>query len=281
MPLICFTLLSPASVGVVLGALVTGEAGSIWCALLALVLVSIGMAGSVLHLARPLMAPTSLRNVASSCLSREIVVVSAYWAVVLAWCACCLLMPMRAVLVWVLCICAMAMGCVLVAAIGNAYLLASQPAWNGREVHVELAGVALGVGGPAAAGAGMLQALVQGSVAESFPVAVATSAVFALAGLVLSSSARAARAKRVAELADAERDAGAFARNPRVLEAHERIRALDARYRMVRILCIAGVVLSVAPPLSALVELAAHGLARDAFYRLRVISRYAVRLHRW
>ena len=93
LPLICFTLLSPASVGVVCGAVAMGKAMDVWLALVALVLVSIGMAGSILHLARPLLAPTSLRNVASSCLSREIVVVSAYWAVVFAWCACCLFAP--------------------------------------------------------------------------------------------------------------------------------------------------------------------------------------------
>ncbi|MGN0060406.1 MAG: DmsC/YnfH family molybdoenzyme membrane anchor subunit, partial [Coriobacteriales bacterium] len=194
LPLICFTLLSPASAGVVCGAIAMGKAMDIWLALVALVLVSIGMAGSILHLARPLLAPTSLRNVASSCLSREIVVVSAYWVVALAWCACCLLAPELRVLVWALCLCAMAMGCVLIVAIGNAYLLTSQPAWNGREVYAELAGVAASVGGPAAASVAVLEALVRGSATGSLLIAIAAGCILSAIGAALGHAARRARA---------------------------------------------------------------------------------------
>ena len=194
LPLICFTLLSPASVGVVCGAMAMGKTVDFLLALVAFVLVSAGMAGSILHLVRPLMAPTSLRNVASSCLSREIVVVSAYWAVALVWCACCLLAPELAVLAGVLCLCTMAMGCALIVAIGNAYLLASQPAWNGREVYVELVGVAASVGGPAAASVVVLEALFRGSAVGSLLIAIAAGGIFSAIGAALGHAARRARA---------------------------------------------------------------------------------------
>lgn len=281
LPLICFTLLSPASVGVVCGAIAMGKAMDIWLALVALVLVSIGMAGSILHLARPLLAPTSLRNVASSCLSREIVVVSAYWAVVFAWCACCLFAPAFEMLAWTLCLCAMAMGCVLIVAIGNAYLLASQPAWNGREVYIELAGVAASVGGPAAASVVVLEALFRGSAAGPLIAAIAAGMLLSAVGAALGYGARRARTRRMARLARAEQKTGSFARNPRVLEAQERLQGLVTRYRTVHVLSAAGVVAGVVPPVALAVELVSQALARDAFYRLRVTSRYAVRLHRW
>lgn len=281
LPLICFTLLSPASVGVVCGAMAMGKTADFLLALAALVLVSAGMAGSILHLARPLMAPTSLRNVASSCLSREIVVVSAYWAVALVWCACCLLAPELAVLAWVLCLCTMAMGCVLIVAIGNAYLLASQPAWNGREVYIELAGVAASVGGPAAASVSVLEALFRGSTVSSLLIAIAAGCILSAIGAALGHTARRARAKRLAQMVRVEQDAGSFARNPRVLEAQERLQGLAARYRTVRALSAVGIVAGVVPPVALAAELVSQALARDAFYRLRVISRYAVRLHRW
>ena len=281
LPLICFTLLSPASVGVVCGAVAMGKAIDIWLALVALVLVSVGMAGSILHLARPLMAPTSLRNVASSCLSREIVVVSAYWVVALAWCACCLLAPGLAVLAWVFCLCTMAMGCALIVAIGNAYLLASQPAWNGREVYVELVGVAASVGGPAAASVVVLEALFRGSVVGSLLIAIAAGVLLSAVGAALGAASRRTRAKRVELMVRAEQDAGSFARNPRVLEAQERLQGLAMRYRRVHVLSMIGILAGVVPPVALVVGLVSQALARDAFYRLRVTSRYAVRLHRW
>lgn len=281
LPLICFTLLSPASVGVVCGAMAMGKTVDFLLALVALVLVSAGMAGSILHLARPLMAPTSLRNVASSCLSREIVVVSAYWAVALVWCACCLLAPELAVLAWVLCLCTMAMGCALIVAIGNAYLLASQPAWNGREVYIELAGVAASVGGPAAASVSVLEALFRGSVVGPLIAALVAGMLLSAAGAALGAASRRTRAKRVELMVRAEQGASGFARNPRVLEAQERLQGLAMRYRRVHVLSMIGILAGVVPPVALVVGLVSQALARDAFYRLRVTSRYAVRLHRW
>lgn len=281
LPLICFTLLSPASVGVVCGAMAMGKTVDFLLALVALVLVSAGMAGSILHLARPLMAPTSLRNVASSCLSREIVVVSAYWVVALVWCACCLLVPELAVLAWVLCLCAMAMGCALIVAIGNAYLLASQPAWNGREVYIELAGVAASVGGPAAASVSVLEALFRGSVAGPLIAGIAAGCILSAIGAALGAASRRTRAKRVELMVRAEQGAGSFARNPRVLEAQESLQGLAMRYRRVHVLSMIGILAGMVPPVALVVGLVSQALARDAFYRLRVTSRYAVRLHRW
>ena len=78
-----------------------------------------------------------------------------------------------------------------------------------------------------------------------------------------------------------EQDAGSFARNPRVLEAQERLQGLAMRYRRVHVLSMIGILAGVVPPVALAAELVSQALARDAFYRLRVTSRYAVRLHRW
>ena len=81
--LVAFTLLVPASAGVALFALAFG--GGVRPAITALALACVGMTGSITHLAKPLRAPTSLRNVRSSWLSREIAAVSVFWAFELAW----------------------------------------------------------------------------------------------------------------------------------------------------------------------------------------------------
>ena len=76
--LVAFTLLVPASAGVALFALAFG--GGVRPAITALALACVGMTGSITHLAKPLRAPTSLRNVRSSWLSREIAAVSVFRA---------------------------------------------------------------------------------------------------------------------------------------------------------------------------------------------------------
>ena len=95
-PLILFTLLISLSVGVaaivlLLGAfgLAVGEDPAALAqtpALMCVVMVTVAMAASVAHLAKPLRAPTSLRNLASSWLSREIVLVSLFWGCLIIWC---------------------------------------------------------------------------------------------------------------------------------------------------------------------------------------------------
>ncbi len=171
LPLIAFTTCAPAALGVALVALVEGIAAfsstGLWFggwrfAALAVVFTTVGMIASVMHLARPLRAPRSLSNLRSSWLSREIFVVSAFWAMLVAW----LLFALFAsgtlafvdawtalVLGWLsLCACTIAcvMGVLLVFVIARAYRVSGQPGWNGPEALLELFAVALRVGVPAA-----------------------------------------------------------------------------------------------------------------------------------
>ena len=85
-PLICFTVFSPAAVGASLFALPLGG-GAALAAAVAL-MVTAGMLASIAHLARPLRAPRSLAHLGSSWLSREILVVSAFWALAVLWLVC-------------------------------------------------------------------------------------------------------------------------------------------------------------------------------------------------
>ena len=85
-PLICFTTLSPAAVGASLFALPIGGGAAV-AAVVAL-MVTAGMLASIAHLARPLRAPRSLAHLGGSWLSREILVVSAFWALAVLWLVC-------------------------------------------------------------------------------------------------------------------------------------------------------------------------------------------------
>lgn len=172
LPLIAFTTCAPAALGIALVALVGGitsclRAG-LWLggwrfAALAVVFTTVGMLASVMHLARPLRAPRSLANVRSSWLSREILAVSLFWGILVAWLVLALAasgLPWHAdalavrVLGWLsLAACALACvaGLLLVGVIARAYRVAGQPGWNGPEAFVELFAVVLRVGVPAAA----------------------------------------------------------------------------------------------------------------------------------
>lgn len=113
LPLIAFTTCEPAALGVALfgftalladgpsgapalsgllsGDSVLGASGALAAgalpALIAWTLCSIGMLASIGHLAKPLRAPRSLANLRSSWLSREILLVGAFWVVLTAWVA--------------------------------------------------------------------------------------------------------------------------------------------------------------------------------------------------
>ena len=80
--LVVFTLLVPASVGLATFSLI---GNGLWPAIAAIGLATAGMIGSIAHLAKPLRAPTSLRGLRSSWLSREIAAVSLYWGCLALW----------------------------------------------------------------------------------------------------------------------------------------------------------------------------------------------------
>ncbi|MCI9129721.1 MAG: dimethyl sulfoxide reductase anchor subunit [Eggerthellaceae bacterium] len=153
LPLIVFTTLVPASVGMAGFSLLIFACGSntLALAVCAWALASVGMLASIAHLAKPLRAPRSLANSASSWLSREIAVVGAFWALASGWLACSVLGGQDMACVGALFAAAsFAVGVLLLAVIARAYKVSTRPAWCGQEGSAELAATALGAGAAAA-----------------------------------------------------------------------------------------------------------------------------------
>ena len=176
-PLICFTVFSPAAVGASLFALPLGGGWAL--AAVVVLMVTAGMLASVAHLARPLRAPRSLAHLGSSWLSREILAVSAFWALAALWLVC----ELGGALAlggdpaadgvgaagaaagaaepaggfpWTAAArafhgAAAVVGIVLLWVIAKAYRVHGQPAWDGSDTFWELVAGALGSGGTVAA----------------------------------------------------------------------------------------------------------------------------------
>lgn len=156
LPLIMFTLLVSLSVGVVAFSLVAGllglfdgpdgGAGSAAGPAFSVALVTVGMVASVVHLAKPLRAPTSLRHLSSSWLSREILLVAMYWGVLCVWVFATCALPSAVLLPLVLNALAVGLGIALLFVVARAYRVHAQPLWDGPECAMELFAVALGAG---------------------------------------------------------------------------------------------------------------------------------------
>ena len=198
-PLICFTVFAPAAAGASLLALPLGGG---WALAAAVVLmVTAGMLASIAHLARPLRAPRSLAHLGSSWLSREILVVSAFWALAVLWLACELGgagafggaagaasvsgvagepaagalaagggaagAAAATVFPWAAAargfhVAAVVVGAVLLWVIARAYRVHGQPAWDGSDTFWELVAGALGSGGTVAAAVAAGQGIAMG-----------------------------------------------------------------------------------------------------------------------
>lgn len=285
-PLICFTTLSPAAVGASLFALPIGGG---WALAFAVVLkVTAGMLASVAHLARPLRAPRSLAHLGGSWLSREILVVSAFWALAVLWLACELGGFPWSTAAHGFHIAAVVVGVVLLWVIARAYRVHGQPAWDGSDTFWELAAGALGSGGTVAAAV----AAGQGIIGFGGTLPLMLLGVVALIGLALSTAlirfASGRRMRRVGELADRER-------TPRALAARDTLTAGEPRlYRRfnaiafalaLAALCVGllplfggltAIATSIALAFSALSELVAQASIRNRFYSLAQHARYAV-----
>ena len=176
-PLICFTVFAPAAAGASLFALPLGGGWAL--AAVVVLMVTAGMLASVAHLARPLRAPRSLTHLGSSWLSREILAVSAFWALAALWLIC----ELGGALAlggdpaadgvgaagaaagaaepaggfpWTAAArafhgAAAVVGIVLLWVIAKAYRVHGQPAWDGSDTFWELVAGALGSGGTVAA----------------------------------------------------------------------------------------------------------------------------------
>ena len=290
-PLICFTTLSPAAVGA--GAFALPLGGGWALAAVVVLMVTAGMLASVAHLARPLRAPRSLAHLGGSWLSREILVVSAFWALAVLWLACELggagaFGGAAGAAARGFHIAAVVVGVVLLWVIARAYRVHGQPAWDGSDTFWELVAGALGSGGTVAA----VAAAGQGIAGFGGTLPLMLLGVVALIGLASSSAlirfASGRRMRRVGELADRER-------TPRALAARDTLTAGEPRlYRRFNAVAIAlalatlcvgllpllggltAIATSIALAFSALSELVAQASIRNRFYSLAQHARYAV-----
>lgn len=285
-PLICFTVFAPAAAGASLFALPLGGGWAL--AAVVVLMVTAGMLASVAHLARPLRAPRSLTHLGSSWLSREILAVSAFWALAALWLVCELGGFPWTTTARGFHVAAIVVGAVLLWAIARAYRVHGQPAWDGSDTFWELAAGALGSGGAVAAAA----AAGQGIAGFGGTLPLMLLGVVALIGLASSSVlirfASGRRMRRVGELADRER-------TPRALAARDTLTAGEPRlYRRFNAVAIAlalatlcvgllpllggltAIATSIALAFSALSELVAQASIRNRFYSLAQHARYAV-----
>ena len=290
-PLICFTVFAPAAAGASLFALPLGGGRAL--AAIVVLMVTTGMLASIAHLARPLRAPRSLAHLGSSWLSREILVVSAFWALAVLWLVCELggagaFGGAAGAAARGFHVAAVVVGVVLLWVIARAYRVHGQPAWDGSDTFWELVAGALGSGGTVAAAA----AAGQGIVGFGGTLPLMLLGVVALIGLASSSAlarfASGRRVRRVGELADREC-------TPRALAARDTLAAGEPRlYRCFNAIAIAlaliafcvgllpllggltAIATSIALAFSALSELVAQASIRNRFYSLAQHARYAV-----
>lgn len=285
-PLICFTTLSPAAVGA--GAFALPLGGGWALAAVVVLMVTAGMLASVAHLARPLRALRSLAHLGGSWLSREILVVSAFWALAVLWLVCELGGFPWSTAARGFHVAAIVVGVVLLWVIARAYRVHGQPAWDGSDTFWELVAIALGSGGAVAAAA----AAGQGIAGFGGTLPLMLLGVVALIGLASSSAlirfASGRRMRRVGELANREC-------TPRALAARDTLTAGEPRlYRRFNAVAIAlafatlcvgllpllggltAIATSIALAFSALSELVAQASIRNRFYSLAQHARYAV-----
>lgn len=284
-PLICFTVFAPAAAGASLFALPLGGGRAL--AAIVVLMVTTGMLASIAHLARPLRAPRSLAHLGSSWLSREILVVSAFWALAALWLICELGGFPWSTAARGFHVAAIVVGAVLLWVIARAYRVHGQPAWDGSDTFWELVAIALGSGGAVAAAA----AAGQGIAGFGGTLPLMLLGVVALIGLASSSAlirfASGRRMRRVGELADRER-------TPRALAARDTLTAGEPRlYRRFNAVAIAlalatlcvgllpllggltAIATSIALAFSALSELVAQASLRNRFYSLAQHARFA------
>lgn len=293
-PLICFTTLSPAAVGAGAFALPLGGG---WALAFAVVLmVTAGMLASVAHLACPLRAPRSLAHLGGSWLSREILVVSAFWALAVLWLACELGGFPWSTAARGFHIAAVVVGVVLLWVIAKAYRVHGQPAWDGSDTFWELAAGALGSGGAVAAtvaagqGAAMGGAFCPGSIfgcCSAATLGLVAILAIAVSCLVMGFAHR-RRAARVAALAEMEGGPRARAAcdelakggfEPRVYLILDSLAGVCALIALVAALLLGGnaagdMLAAVTLVLCAIFELVAQASVRDRFYSLAQHARF-------
>lgn len=258
--LVLFTLCVPTSVGIAFFGLVCS--GGLQPVFAAFACASVGMAGSIAHLAKPWRAPLSLRNVRSSWLSREIAAVSLFWAFLVAWMIGEWLQLDLLSLVGRTC--ATVSGAALLTIIARAYQVSTRPAWRERECLTELASCALGAGGALFA------------TCANYPIGTLwtpgiAAGVIGFALDVISHKSRRARLESLGEESDE--------RIPFTLKRYDDLQGKIRAAWVVETTAIAVAAAGLWWPATAL-QLIAHGIQRSVFYALPVQVRYVARLRK-
>ena len=150
--LVCFTLFTQSAIGLVWVS-VTGRwfgGGtradfSIWPMSIALSLTGLGLYAALAHLAKPRLAPKALRNLTTSWLSREVLLVQAFAGTVALSILISLLNASSGLLILEAAACLL--GGAALFAMTRVYLLKTVPVWNSPATLLEFAGSAMLLGG--------------------------------------------------------------------------------------------------------------------------------------
>lgn len=299
-PLICFTVFAPAAAGASLFALPLGGGRAL--AAIVVLMVTTGMLASIAHLARPLRAPRSLAHLGSSWLSREILVVSAFWALAVLWLACELsgagaFGGAAGAAARGFHIAAVVVGVVLLWVIARAYRVHGQPAWDGSDTFWELAAGALGSGGTVAAAVAAGRGIaVGGPLCPGSIFGCCSAATLGLVAILAISAAclvmgfaHRRRAIRVAALAETEGgprvraacdDLAQRGSEPRAYMVLDSLAGACALAAFAAAFLLGGdamgdLLAAVALALCAILELAAQASIRNRFYSLAQRVRFA------
>jgi len=150
--LVCFTLFTQSAIGLVWVSVLGRWFGAgtraelfFWSMSIALTLTGIGLCAALTHLAQPRLSPHALRNLTTSWLSREVLLVPAFAAAVTLLIVISLLDVSSGLVIFEAAACLLGGAALL--AMTRVYLLKTVPMWNSPATPLEFAGSAMLLGG--------------------------------------------------------------------------------------------------------------------------------------
>lgn len=150
--LVCFTLFTQSAIGLVWVSVMGRWFGggtradfTIWPISIALSLTGLGLYAALAHLTKPRLAPNALRNLTSSWLSREVLLVQAFAGALALLILISLLDALSGLVILETAACLLG-GAALFAMV-RVYLLKTVPVWNSPATLLEFAGSAMLLGG--------------------------------------------------------------------------------------------------------------------------------------
>ena len=188
--LVCFTLFTQSAIGLVWVGVMGRWFGAgtrtdflIWLLSIALILIGLGLAAALAHLAKPRLAPNALRNLTASWLSREVLLVQSFAGAVALLILISLLNVSSGLVILEAAACLL--GGAALFAMTKVYLLKTVPVWNSPATLMEFVGSAMLLGGAFGAVLTAFGATDQ----SSWTPALIAAAIGILLGLVLKLTA--------------------------------------------------------------------------------------------